>query len=35
MKTIIEINSAEGGEDSKLLVNDFTNAYEKMLSRMG
>jgi protein subunit release factor A len=35
MKVIFEIHSAEGGEDSKLLVKDFAIAYQKMFSRFG
>jgi protein subunit release factor A len=30
MKRIIEIRSAEGGEDAKLFVSDLVNAYIKL-----
>lgn len=30
MKTIVEIHSAEGGDDSKLFVKDLAQAYMKM-----
>lgn len=35
MKRIIEIRSAEGGEDSKLFVQDLANAYQRHASRVG
>lgn len=35
MKTIVEIHSAEGGDDSKLFVKDMALAYSKMFSRFG
>jgi protein subunit release factor A len=35
MKRIIEIRSAEGGEDSKLFVKDLSQAYIKLCSRHG
>jgi protein subunit release factor A len=35
MKRIIEIRSAEGGEDSKLFVKDLAQAYIKMGQRLG
>ena len=35
MKRIIEIRSAEGGEDSKLFVRDLAQAYIKMGQRLG
>lgn len=31
MKMIIEIHSAEGGDDSKLFVKDLAQAYMKMI----
>jgi protein subunit release factor A len=35
MKTVIlEITAAEGGDDSKLLVKDFADAYTKFFERM-
>ena len=35
MKRVIEIRSAEGGEDSKLFVKDLANAYVRMAQRLG
>jgi len=35
MKKIIEIRSAEGGQDSQLFVNDLANAYIKLFNRHG
>lgn len=35
MKSIIELYSAEGGEDSSLFVADMANAYGKMFGRLG
>lgn len=35
MKHIIEIRSAEGGEDSKLFVEDLAAAYIKHFTRVG
>lgn len=35
MKRIIEIRSAEGGEDSKLFVADIAQAYKKHFARVG
>lgn len=35
MKRIIEISSAEGGEDSKLFVRDLAAAYIKHFTRVG
>ncbi len=35
MKRIIEIRSAEGGEDSKLFVRDLATAYSKYLLKVG
>jgi protein subunit release factor A len=35
VKRIIEIRSAEGGEDSKLFVKDLAQAYIKMGQRLG
>lgn len=35
MKTIVEIHSAEGGDDSKLFVGDLAQAYMKMFQRFG
>jgi protein subunit release factor A len=35
MKTIVEIHSAEGGDDSKLFVKDMAQAYIKMFQRHG
>jgi len=32
MKTIIEIRAAEGGQDSKLLVEDMAGIYQKACS---
>jgi protein subunit release factor A len=34
MKKIIEIRAAEGGQDSKLFVNDLATAYEKTFSKL-
>lgn len=34
MKKIIEIRSAEGGDDAKLFVNDLAIAYEKTFSKL-
>lgn len=35
MKRVLEIRAAEGGEDSKLLVNDLSKAYQRHFSRVG
>jgi len=35
MKRVIEIRSAEGGEDSKLFVKDLAQAYIRMSQRAG
>lgn len=35
MKTTLEIRAAEGGEDSKLFVQDLAKAYIKMFGRLG
>lgn len=35
MKTIVEVHSAEGGDDSKLFVKDLAQAYTKMFQRFG
>jgi len=35
MKRIIEIRSAEGGEDSKLFAKDLASSYIKYLTRVG
>jgi len=35
MKRIIEIRSAEGGEDSKLFVKDLAQSYIKFADRKG
>lgn len=35
MKRVIEIRSAEGGEDSKLFVKDLAAAYIKYFTRVG
>lgn len=35
MKTIVEIHSAEGGDDSKLFVKDLAQAYIRMFQRIG
>jgi protein subunit release factor A len=35
MKKIIEIRSAEGGEDSKLFVKDLQQSYEKLCNHFG
>lgn len=35
MKRVIEIRSAEGGEDSKLFVVDLAQAYQRHFSRVG
>ena len=35
MKNYIEIRAAEGGEDSKLFVNDLMNAYVKLSIKKG
>ena len=35
MKRVIEIRSAEGGEDSKLFVADMAQAYRKFAERRG
>ena len=35
MKRIIEIRSAEGGEDSKLFAMDLAQAYQRHFSRVG
>jgi len=35
MKRILEIRSAEGGEDSKLFAADLAQAYQRMFERVG
>ena len=35
MKTIVEIHAADGGDDSKLFVEDLAQAYGKMFQRFG
>ena len=35
MKRVIEVRSAEGGEDSKLFVKDLADAYVRMAQRLG
>lgn len=35
MKRIIEIRAAEGGDDSKLFVQDLAQAYIRMSERLG
>lgn len=35
MKKVIELRSAEGGEDSKLLIEDFAMAYQRHFDRAG
>jgi protein subunit release factor A len=35
MKKIIEIRAAEGGDDSKLFVEDLATAYEKTFQKLG
>jgi protein subunit release factor A len=35
MKRILELRSAEGGEDSKLFVRDLAAAYIKHFTRVG
>ena len=35
MKKILEIRSAEGGEDSKLFIADLAQAYQRHFSRVG
>lgn len=35
MKRIIEVRAAEGGEDSRLFVNDLVIAYRKHANRVG
>lgn len=35
MKRNIEIRAAEGGDDSKLFVNDLAQAYIKLAGRLG
>lgn len=35
MKRILEIRSAEGGEDSKLFVKDLANAYIRYANKVG
>lgn len=35
MKRLVEIRSAEGGEDSKLFVSDLAKAFEKTALREG
>jgi len=35
MKRIMEIRAAEGGDDSKLFVNDLAIAYEKTFLKLG
>ena len=35
MKRMLEIRAAEGGEDSKLFVNDLAQAYLRLAQRLG
>jgi protein subunit release factor A len=35
MRRIVELRSAEGGEDAKLFARDLARAYTKMCSRYG
>jgi protein subunit release factor A len=35
MKLILEIRAAEGGEDSKLFIQDLATAYTRMFERVG
>ena len=35
MKRVIEIRAAEGGEDSRLFVQDLAQAYIRLAQRMG
>jgi len=35
MKRQLEIRAAEGGEDSKLFVNDLARAYQRLAQRVG
>lgn len=35
MKKILEIRAAEGGDDSKLFVQDLAQAYLRMANRIG
>ena len=35
MKRILEIRSAEGGEDAKLFAKDLAKSYTRMFSRFG
>jgi len=35
MKKYIDIHAAEGGDDSKLFVEDLATAYQKMAGRVG
>jgi protein subunit release factor A len=35
MKKVIEIRAAEGGDDSKLFVQDLAQAYTKLGMRLG
>jgi protein subunit release factor A len=35
MKRVIEIRAAEGGDDSKLFVQDLAQAYIRMSERLG
>lgn len=35
MKRTIEIRAAEGGEDSRLFVNDLAQAYQRLAQRVG
>jgi protein subunit release factor A len=35
MKTVVEIHSAEGGDDSKMFVKDLAQAYTRMFQRLG
>lgn len=35
MKLILEIRSAEGGEDSKMFAQDLLRAYERMCLKFG
>lgn len=35
MKKVIELRSAEGGDDSKLFTEDLAIAYEKTFNKLG
>lgn len=35
MKRVMEIRSAEGGDDSKLFVEDLASTYEKTFLKLG